>query len=81
MFAGNQRRYSVPPIEVDCQVIRLPTVAGLSHESEEWETNSNMDMWNALAAAVMSDDGFDEDAFERGRDYPVADVIDLDSYR
>lgn len=67
--------------EVDCQVLRLPTVAGLSHHQDTWESETNPELWDALAAAVLSSDGFDEDSFERDRQVTLATVVDLAAYR
>lgn len=69
------------PAVVDGQVVHLPTLTGLLRGSEAIAAPDRRELWNALAAAVMSEAAFEtlDEELANGRE--LAEVIELDAYR
>ncbi len=65
----------------DGQIIQLPTMSGMLHDTLAAEDAASPELWAALAAAVMSERAFDdfEERFED--EQSLAAVIDLDAWR
>lgn len=56
----------------------LPTLSGLVSGKPVKPGKDTRHLWNALAAAVMAEDAFDDDDDPDG---PLAEVIDIAAYR
>lgn len=69
------------PAVVDGQVVQLPTLSGLLRGSEAVPAPDRRELWNALAAAVMSEAAFETLDEELAGGRQLAEVIELDSYR
>lgn len=83
MFSTAGNPQEAKPAVIDGRVVMLPTLSGLISGKRGAKGNDSRHLWNALAAAVMAEDGFDDlDGIpfddEEG---PLAEVIDMDAYR
>lgn len=68
------------PAVVDGQVVMLPTLTGLVSGKPARPGKDTRHLWNALAAAVLAEDAFD-DLDDEPADGPLAEVIDIAAYR
>ncbi len=85
MNRGASRSTNMRLAAVDGEVVKLPTLAGLLEGKNAVEAGRSGELWNTLAAAVLSDRAFDE--LERELDGELdhngglARVIHLDHWR
>ena len=69
------------PCVVDGSVVWLPTLAGLMRGERSVHPAPRQELWAALAAAMVSDDAFDQLDRELAEARPLAEVIDIEAWR
>lgn len=81
MFSTAGSPEDAKPAVVDGQVVMLPTLSGLISGSPASPGKDSRHLWNALAAAVLAEDAFVGLEVESDADGPLAEVIDIATYR
>ena len=81
MFSTAGSPNDAKPAVVDGQVVMLPTLSGLISGKPATPGKDTRHLWNALAAAVLAEDAFAEFEVNPDVDGPLAEVIDIATYR
>lgn len=81
MFSMAGSPEDAKPAVVDGQVVMLPTLSGLVSGKPASPGKDSRHLWNALAAAVLAEDAFADFEVEHEADGPLAEVIDMATYR
>lgn len=81
MFSTAGSPEDAKPAVVDGQVVMLPTLSGLISGKPAGPGKDTRHLWNALAAAVLAEDAFADFEPEADVDGPLAEVIDMATYR
>jgi hypothetical protein len=80
-FNDEATQSTARPAVVDGEVVWLPTLAGLLRGDRSVAPAPRLELWAALAAAMVSDDAFEHLDRELADGRDLADVIDIEAWR